>query len=77
MEYQPADWNTYTSKQRETWYQKSYDERRKIILQSYMDMIVDENGELDKFKILELILDLQDRVDNLEATCERRNSYYD
>ena len=77
MRYQPADWNTYTSKQRETWYQKSYDERRKIILQSYMDMIVDENEELDKFKILELILDLQDRVDNLESTCERMDSYYD
>ena len=77
MKYQPADWNTYTSKQKEVWHQKSYEERRKIILQSYMNMIVDENGELDKFKILEFLLDLEDRVDNLESTCEKTDSYYD
>ena len=64
--YQPADWNTYTLKQRKEWYSKSYEESRQIILQSYMNMIVDENGELDKFKILELLLDLEDRVDELE-----------
>ena len=77
MKYQPADWNTYTSQQRKDWYQKPYEESRQIILQSYMNMIVDENGDLDKFKILELILELQDRVDYLEETCERSNSYYE
>lgn len=77
MKYQPADWNTYTSQQRKEWYSKPYEESRQIILQSYMNMIVDENGDLDKFKILELILELQDRVDYLEETCERSNSYYE
>ena len=77
MRYQPADWDTYTSQQRTEWYQKPYEERRKIILQSYMNMIVDENGDLDKFKILELILELQDTVNELERTCERTDSYYE
>ena len=77
MKYKPADWNTYTSQQRKDWYSKPYEERRKIILQSYMNMIVDENGDLDKFKILELLLDLEDKIDDLENTCEKKDSYYD
>jgi hypothetical protein len=77
MRYKPKDWDTYTLQQREEWYQKPYEETRKIILQSYMSTIADENGNLDEYKLLEIIIDLQDRVDELENTCERNDSYYD
>jgi hypothetical protein len=40
-------------------------------------MIVDEAGNLDKYKIIEVILDLQDKIEDLENTCQRTDSYYD
>jgi hypothetical protein len=67
----PKDFHTYSSKQREEFWCKSYEERRKIINDSYLSMIVDENGNLDKYKIIELILDLQDNVEDLKNTCQR------
>ena len=73
----PKDFNTYSLKQREEFWCKSYEERRKIINDSYLSMIVDENGNLDKYKIIELILDLQDNVEDLKNTCQRTDSYYD
>jgi len=38
--------------------------------------ITDENGNLDTFKILEIIMDLQDRVEDLEIGCVMKE-YYD
>jgi hypothetical protein len=76
MRYNPSDWDTYSSKQREEWYRKSYEERREIINQSYLSLITDENGNLDTIKILELIMDLQDRVEDLEIGCVMKE-YYD
>jgi hypothetical protein len=78
MKYYPTDYNNYTKEQRHDWhYIKSPDEKREIILKSYLSTIADENGNLDHLKLLEIILDLQDRVDELEHTCERTDSYYD
>jgi hypothetical protein len=77
MRHNPSDWNTYSSKQRKEFYSKSYEERREIINQSYLSLITDENGNLDTFKILEIIMDLQDRVDEIETTYQRNENYYD
>ena len=73
----PKDFHTYSSKQREEFWLKNSEERRKIINGSYISMIVDEAGNLDKYKIIELILDLQDNVEDLKNTCQRTDSYYD
>ena len=75
MRYTPLDWNTYSSKQREEWYSKPFEERREIINQSYLSLITDENGNLDTFKILETIMDLQDRVEDLEIECVRKDYF--
>ena len=72
MRHKPADWYTYSSKQREEFYLKPYEEEREIINQSYLSIITDENGNLDTLKILEIIMDLQDRVEDLETECVRR-----
>jgi hypothetical protein len=77
MKQTPSNFYTYSSKQREEFWLKNYEERRKIINDSYLSMIVDENGNLDKYKIIELILDLQDNVEDLKNTCQRTDSYYD
>jgi ubiquinone biosynthesis protein Coq4 len=77
MRYSPADWNTYTQKQRKEWHYKPYEEQREIVNQSYLSLIADENGNLDAIKILEIIMDLQDRVDELESTCSRIEVNYD
>jgi hypothetical protein len=76
MRYNPADWDTYSSKQRKDFYNKSFEEKRDIINQSYLSLITDENGNLDTIKILELIMDLQDRVEDLEIGCVMKE-YYD
>ena len=76
MRHNPADWETYSLQQRKEFYSKSYEERIKIINQSYLSMITDENGNLDTIKILELIMDLQDRVEDLEIGCVMKE-YYD
>ena len=77
MRYNPADWNTYTQKQRKEFYYKPFEERQEIIKKSYLSLITDENGNLDTMKILEIIMDLQDRVDEIESTYQRNESYYD
>jgi len=69
----PTDWNTYTQKQREEFYYKSYQERREIVNKSYLSLITDETGNLDTIKILEIIMDLQDRVEDLETECVRKD----
>lgn len=55
MRHNPADWDTYTTKQKDKWYEKSFDERREIINKSYLSLITDENGNLDVMKVLECI----------------------
>ena len=75
MRYEPADWNKYTKKQRNEWNCKSYEERQEIILKSYLHNITDENGNLDTLKILEIIMDLQDRVEDLEVECVRKDYF--
>ncbi len=75
MRYNPSDWDTYSSKQRKEFYNKSFEERREIINQSYLSLITDENRNLDTIKILELIMDLQDRVEDLEIECVRKEYY--
>ena len=75
MRHNPADWDTYSSKQRKEWYYKPYEEQREIINQSYLSIITDENGNLDALKILEIIVDLQDRVEDLETECVRKEYF--
>ena len=75
MRYNPADWDTYTQEQRKEWYNKLYEEQREIIYKSYLSLITDENGNLDALKILEIIMDLQDRVDDLETECVRKEYF--
>ncbi len=69
-------YGNYSPKQREEFWLKTYEERRKIINDSYLSMIVDDNGNLDKYKIIEIILDLQNKIEDLENTCQRTDSYY-
>jgi hypothetical protein len=76
MRYDPADWNTYTQKQRREFYCKPFEERREIINKSYLSLITDKDGNLDTIKILDIIMDLQDRVDDLEDVCVRVNYDY-
>ena len=77
MKQTPSNFHTYSSKQREEFWLKNYEEQRKIINDSYMSTIVDDNRNLDKYKIIEAILDLQDKIEDLENTCQRTDSYYD
>jgi hypothetical protein len=77
MKHTPKNFSTYSSEQREEFWLKNYEERRKISNDSYMSMIVDEAGNLDKYKVLEILLDLQDKIEDLENTCQRTDSYYD
>lgn len=68
MRYHPAEWNSYTSEQRRKWhYIHSHEEKKKIVLDSYMNRITDDEGNLDKYKILEFILDMEERIENLET----------
>jgi hypothetical protein len=76
MRHNPSDWDTYSSKQKEEFYLKPYEEeQREIINQSYLSVITDENGNLDTLKILEIIMDLQDRVEDLETECVRKDYF--
>jgi len=75
MRDKPADWDTYSLKQIEEFYLKPYEEEREIINQSYLSLITDENGNLDALKILEIIMDLQDRVEDLETECVRKDYF--
>jgi hypothetical protein len=77
MRHTPKDFSTYFSKEKKEFWLKSYEEQQKIINDSYISMIVDEAGNLDKYKIIEVILDLQDKIEDLESTCQRTDSYYD
>ena len=77
MNTHPEDWDTYTPKQRKEFYEKPFEEQREIINRSYLSLITDETGNLDTIKILEIFMDLQDRVDEIGSTCQRNKSYYD
>ena len=77
MRHNPADWDTYTLKQRKEFYERPFEERREIINRSYLSLITNETGNLDAIKILEIIMDLQDRVDEIESTYQKSESYYD
>jgi hypothetical protein len=76
MRYNPLGWDKYTQKQRKEWYLKPFEEQQEIIKQSYLSLVADENGNLDTMKVLQLIMDLQDRVEDLEIECVRKE-YYD
>jgi hypothetical protein len=74
----PEDyWSEYTSEQRAKWLTKPYQERELIIQESYLPMITDENKDIDKYKLIGIILQLQERIEDLENTCQRNDSYYD
>ena len=75
MRYNPADWDTYTQKQRKEWYYRPVEEQREIVNKSYLSLITDDSGNLDALKIVEIIMDLQDRVDDLEIECVRKEYY--
>ena len=75
MRHNPADWDTYSSKQKKEFYNKTFEEKREIINQSYLSTITDENGNLDTLKILEIIMDLQDRVEDLGTECVRKDYF--
>jgi hypothetical protein len=75
MRYNPADWDTYTQKQRKEWYYTPVEEQREIVNKSYLSLITDDNGNLDALKIVEIIMDLQDRVEDLEIECVRKEYY--
>jgi len=78
MIHTPKDfYDTYSSKQREEFWLKNYEEQRKIINDSYLSMIVEESANLDQYKNNEAILDLQDKIEHIENTCQRTDSYYD
>lgn len=44
---------------------------------AYYPPVYDKNGNLDKHKILELLLDCQEDISELKCTCLRTESYYD
>ena len=75
MRHNPKDWDTYNLKQRKEFYLKPFEEQREIINKSYLSLIADENGNLNALKILEVIMDLQDRVDDLETECVRKEYF--
>lgn len=65
--YYPCDWNKYTIKEKQKFLSLDYKERKRIVLDSYLSMITNDKGELDKYKILDLILDLQDQIDDING----------
>lgn len=65
--YYPCDWNKYTIKEKQKFLSLDYKERKRIVLDSYLSMITNDKGELDKYKILDLILELQDQIDDING----------
>jgi hypothetical protein len=63
----PADWDSYSQNQRDTWWRKDRQVRNEIIVESYFSMITDENGTIDVHKLVEVILNLEDRIEELEC----------
>jgi hypothetical protein len=39
-------------------------------------MIADENRDIDKYKLIGIILELKERIEDLENRCQRNDSYY-
>lgn len=62
----PTDWDSYSQNQRDTWWRKDRQERNKIVVESYLPMIADEKGTIDVHKLVEVILNLEDRIEELE-----------
>jgi hypothetical protein len=73
----PKDFDSYTPEERIQFRKKDYTEQYKIAVKSYFPEFVNENNELDLFKLVERILYLEERVVDLENTCERVSSYYE
>jgi len=72
----PKDYyQNYSSEQMWEWCQKDYEERQKIALESYFPEFANENNEIDIHKLVERILYLEERVDELENTCVKENNY--
>lgn len=63
MRFEPADWNTYSKKEQTEFRKKSFEDRQKIIKESYLPMILNEIGDLDKYKLLDIIMELQDEIE--------------
>ena len=72
MMYYPCDWNKYTIKEKQKFLSLDYKERKRIVLDSYLSMITNDKGELDKYKILDLILDLQNQIDDINGRIDCR-----
>jgi len=72
MMYYPCDWNKYTIKEKQKFLSLDYKERKRIVLDSYLSMITNDKGELDKYKILDLILDLQNQIDDINGRIDYR-----
>jgi len=72
MMYYPCDWNKYTIKEKQKFLSLDYKERKRIVLDSYLSMITNDKGELDKYKILDLILELQDQIDDINGRIDYR-----
>ncbi len=72
MMYHPYDWNKYTIKEKQEFVCLDYKERKRIVLDSYLSMITNDKGELDKYKILDLILDLQNQIDDINGRIDCR-----
>lgn len=70
--YYPCDWNKYTIKEKQKFLSLDYKERKRIVLDSYLSMITNDKGELDKYKILDLILDLQNQIDDINGRIDCR-----
>lgn len=70
--YYPCDWNKYTIKEKQKFLSLDYKERKRIVLDSYLSMITNDKGELDKYKILDLILDLQNQIDDINGRIDYR-----
>jgi hypothetical protein len=74
----PKDfYQTYTPEEQRKFRVKDYTEQYKIVVESYFPEFVNENKELDLFKLVARILYLEERVVDLENTCVKEDSYYE
>jgi len=73
----PRNFNEFSISERIEWYNKSPKEQYESSLASYLQDFVNENNELDLFKLVGRILYLEERVVDLENTCVKGDSYYE
>jgi hypothetical protein len=71
---EPRNFNEFSISERIEWYNKSPKERYESSVASHLQDFVNENNEIDIRKLVERILYLEERVEELEITCERVNN---